>query len=81
MVFNPYVWSSVINLTVNISLISVLLICSIFYELSTENIKYEENRRPNESAGTAQEQTQAARLNTSAKQQTGAVASKSVSNQ
>ena len=41
MILNPYGWSSVVNLTVNISLISALLICSILFELSTEKLDWD----------------------------------------
>ena len=41
MIFNPWGWSSVVNFSVNISLISALLICLVLYELSTEKLGWE----------------------------------------
>ena len=39
MIFNPYDWSTDVNWTVNISLISALLISYILWELSTGSWK------------------------------------------
>ena len=42
MIFNPYDWSTVVNWTVNISLISALLISLSLFELSTEKLSWED---------------------------------------
>ena len=42
MIFNPYDWSTVVNWTVNISLISALLISYSLLELSTEKLGWED---------------------------------------
>ena len=42
MVLNPYSSSSVLNFTVNISLISVISISSILFLLSTEKLSWED---------------------------------------
>ena len=42
MIFNPYDWSTVVNWTVNISLISALLIILGILELSTEKLGWED---------------------------------------
>ena len=42
MVLNPYNWSSVLNFTVNISLISVILMSSILFQVSTEKLSWED---------------------------------------
>ena len=42
MIFNPYDWSTVVNWTVNISLISVLLISLSFWDLTTEKLSWED---------------------------------------
>ena len=41
MIFNPYDWSTVVNWTVNISLISALLITLGIFDLSTEKFSWE----------------------------------------
>ena len=40
LIFNPYDWSTVANWTVNISLISALLISHSLLELSTEKLRW-----------------------------------------
>ena len=42
MIFNPYGWSTVVNWTVNISMISALLISCSLLELSTEKFSWED---------------------------------------
>ena len=42
MVLNPYDWSSVLNFSVNISLISVIWISSILFQVSTEKLSWED---------------------------------------
>ena len=42
MIFNPYDWSTVVNWTVNISLISALLVTLGIFELSTEKLSWED---------------------------------------
>ena len=41
-IFNPYDWSTVVNWTVNISLISALLVTLGIFELSTEKLSWED---------------------------------------
>ena len=40
MIFNPYDWSTVVNWTVNITLISVLLVSLSLWELSTKKFSW-----------------------------------------
>ena len=42
MIFNPYDWSTVVNWTVNISLISALLISYSLLVLSTKKLSWED---------------------------------------
>ena len=42
MVLNPYNWSPDVNFTINISLISVILMSSILFQVSTEKISWED---------------------------------------
>ena len=42
MIFNPYDWSPAVNWTINISLISALLIILGILELSTEKLGWED---------------------------------------
>ena len=41
MIFNPYGWSTVVNCTVNLSLISATLISLSLYNLSSERFSWE----------------------------------------